>query len=224
MSVHTSSPPHLPQYTPRTSGVSVTVQSAILRIGLSSWSIACLKEYLRKKEDTVVCCSRKPSFLNAKYLSIVISHTHCVARTPRCFSKRNLKQQQQQQQQQKKKPPGTNFACIATSSPCFLPASDSECLSTWPRRRRGQTHRFPFVYVLRTLTWVPSGRKKNHRWHRTCFWEVSSLTRPQRTGDGRVHIKHGHESEIFSQGGRAQCIRRAVWDTEVRPVRLTNGK
>ena len=44
--------------------------------------LARLKEYLRKKEDTVVCCSRKPSFLNAKYLSIVISHTHCVACTP----------------------------------------------------------------------------------------------------------------------------------------------
>ena len=31
-----------------------------------------------------------------------------------------------QVQPEKKKPPGTNFTCVATSSPCFLPASKSE--------------------------------------------------------------------------------------------------
>ena len=123
----------------------------------SSWSIARLKEYLRKKKkDTAVCCSRKLSFLNAKYLSIVILHhlTHCVACTPRYFSKCNLKQT-------KKNPPGTNFAYIATSSPAFCQLPIVSGLSIWPRRRRGQTYRFPNVCELRTLTWDPWGRKEN---------------------------------------------------------------
>ena len=49
---------------------------------------------------------------------------------------------------------------VASSSPCFLPASDSMD-SEWPchlaqRRRRGQC-----VYVLRTLIWEACGRKEN---------------------------------------------------------------
>ena len=129
VSVHTSSPP--------------TVHTAYLRClcdcskcdssGFdldyrnSSWSIARLKEYLRKKEDTVVCCSRKPSLLNAKYLSVVISHTHCVACTPPVLFQ--VQPETKKKKKKKKKPPGTNFACIATSSTSFLPASDSE----WPQ-------------------------------------------------------------------------------------------
>ena len=34
-------------------------------------------------------------------------------------------------------------------------------LSIWPRQRRWQTYRFPYVYVIRTLTWDPCGRKEN---------------------------------------------------------------
>ena len=92
----------------------------------SSWSIARLKEYLRKKENTVVCWSRKPSFLNAEYLSSQCNG-HLAYRTLRCVYTPVLFQVQPETK--KKKPPGTNFACIATSSPCFLPASDSE----WPQ-------------------------------------------------------------------------------------------
>ena len=125
VSVHTASPPTV--HAAYTSGVSVTVQSAIPRALI--WTVSKLKlehrsseRVLEKKEGTVVCCSRKPSFLNTKCLSIVISHTHCVAFTsPMLF--------QVQPETKKEKPPGTNFACIAISFPCFLPDSDSE----WPQ-------------------------------------------------------------------------------------------
>ena len=138
VSVHTSSPP--------------TVHTAYLRClcdcskcdssGFdldsrnSSWSIARLKEYLRKKEDTVVCCSRKPSLLNAKYLSIVISHTHCVSCTPAV-----LFQVQPDHETNKQKE-----SLLAQTSPALKPLPLPFCqlpivsgLSIWPRRRRGQT-------------------------------------------------------------------------------------
>ena len=154
----------------------------------SSWSIARLREYFRRKIGHS-WTARKPSFLNGKRPYIVTSHsTHRVSpvslwqvrlfefgfgflklnlehrlservlekkmRTqstavqesrafwtpsisqsspgihtalrvhPRCSSKCNLKE----------KPPGTNFACVATSSPWFLPGSKSEWRhQIWPK-------------------------------------------------------------------------------------------
>ena len=81
------------------------------------------------------------------------------------------------------------FACIATSSPCILAASDSE----WPphlaqRRWRRQTSRFLSMRQLASYSHLGDMRAKiNHRWHCTCFRELCSLPRFQRTGDGRVH-------------------------------------
>ena len=59
----------------------------------------------------------------------------------------------------------------------------------------------------------PMRVKRKHRWRCTCFREVSSLTRFQRTGDGRVHRLLGTsmKANIFLQGGRAQCIRPCCW-------------
>ena len=225
VSVHTSSPP--------------TVHTAYLRClcdcskcdssGFnldsrnSSWSIARPKEYLRKKEDTVVCCSRKPSLLNAKYLSVVISHTHCVACTPPVLFQ---VQPETKKKKKKKKPPGTNFACIATSSPSFLPASDSE----WPQHLAQTTAGANISLSLRLRASYshlgPMRVKRKHRWHCTCFREVSSLTRFQRTGDGRVHRLLGTsmKAKIFCREDVLNAYDRVVGDAEVRPVSLTNGK
>ena len=154
VSVHTSSPSTV--HTVYTSGVFVTVLSAILQVwvqiletqvGLSLvW-----KSTWKEKEDTVDCRSRKPSFFNAKYLSIVTSHTQCVYK-PSALPSAN------------KKPPGRNFASIGTSSPRFLPASDSE----WPhhlsqRRRRGQTSRFLSMRLRASYSHLGDigGRKEN---------------------------------------------------------------
>ena len=74
------------------SGFSVT--SAIVRVWI--WILetqvgASLvwKSTWEEKEATVDCRSWKPSFLNAKYLSIVTWHTHCMY--TRCSSKCNLR-------------------------------------------------------------------------------------------------------------------------------------
>ena len=187
----------------------------------SSWSIARLKEYLRKKEDTVVCCSRKPSLWNAKYLSVVISHTHCVACTPPV-----LFQVQPETNNNKKKPPGTNFACITTSSPSFLPASVSE----WPQHLAQTTAGANISLSLRLRASYshlgPMRVKRKHRWHCTCFREVSSLTRFQITGDGRVHRLLGTsmKAKICCREDVLNANDRVVGDAEVRPVSLTNGK
>ena len=71
----------------------------------SSWSISLVwKSTWEEKEDTVDCCSRKPSFLNAEYLSIVTSH-------PRCSSKCNL----------------TKKSLLAQTSPALQPLSLAFC-------------------------------------------------------------------------------------------------
>ena len=107
---------------------------------------------------------------------------------------------------------------------CQLPIVSGH--SNWPRRRRGETYRFPFVYVLRTLTWDPVRLKRKHRWHCICFREVSSLTRFQRTGDGRVHRLLGTsmKAKIFCREDVLNAYDRVVGDAEVPPVSLTNGK
>ena len=138
----------------------------------------------------------------------------------RCFSKCNLKQT-------KKK------SLLAQTSPALQPLPLAFCqlpivsgLSIWPRRRWGQTFRFPCVYVLRTLTWDRCGQKKKHRWNCTCFREVSILTWFQRTGDGRVHRLLGTsmKANFFLREDVLTAYDRAVGDAKVRPVSLTNGK
>ena len=161
----------------------------------------------------IIIIKRKPSILNAKYkfkyLSIVTSHTHCVYK-PGALPQCNLKKQ---------KPPGTNFTCVATSSPRFLPASDSE----WPhhlsqRRRRGAN--IALSLNASTCFVLSLGRhrraKRKHRWHCTCFREVSSLPRFQTTGNGRVHKLLGTsmKANFFSGRTGAQCIRPCCWGRE----------
>ena len=223
VSVHTSSPPTVhTAYLRCLCDCSTECDSSGFDLDFrnSSWSIARLKDYLRYKEDTVVCCSRKPSFLHAKCLSIVISHTHCVACTPPV-----LFQVPRPETTTKKKPPGTNFACIATSSPCFLPASDSE----WPKHLAQTTAGANISLSLRLRASYshlgPVRVKRKHRWHCTCFRKVSDLTRFQ-TGDGRVHRLLGTsmKAKIFCREDVLNAYDRAVGDAEVRPVSLTNGK
>ena len=185
----------------------------------SSWSIARLKENLRKKEDTVVCCSRKPSFLNAKYLSIVISHTHCVACAPRCFPSGTWNKKK------KKKPPGKNFACIATSSPCFLPASDSE----WPQDLAQTTvgANRSLSLRLRTLTWDRGGRKENTDGTAPAFGKCLALL-----GFKELVMEESTcrllgtsmTANIFLREDVPIAYDRAIGNAEVRPVSLTNGK
>ena len=140
---------------------------------------------------------------------------------PRCFSKCNMKQKKK-----KKKPPGTNFACIATSSPSFLPASNSE----WPQHLAQTTAGANISLSLRLRASYshlgPMRVKRKHRWHCTCFREVSSLTRFQRTGDGRVHRLSGTsmKAKICCREDVLNADDRVVGDAEVRQVSLTNGK
>ena len=209
VSVHTSSPP--------------TVHTAYLRClcdcskcdssGFdldsrnSSWSIARLKEYLRKKEDR----HSRLLFKKAEPLERQVSLNHHLAYTlrcvyidhPRCFSKCNLKQT-------KKKPPGTNLACIATSSPSFLPASDSE----WPQHLAQTTTGANISLSLRLRASYshlgPMRVKRKYRWHCTCFRKVSSLTRFQRTGDGRVHRLSGTSMKAKFFAGRTCSIHTTV--------------
>ena len=129
----------------------------------SRWSIARLKEYLRKKRGHSRLLFKKAELL--EHQVSLNRHLACTLRcvyTPSAFPTTTTK-----------KPTGTNFAGIATSSPCFLPASDSE----WPQHLAQTTagtnislscfsdgsccYRFPYVYVLRTLTWDPCRRKEN---------------------------------------------------------------
>ena len=151
---------HLPQYTSRILLVSLWlfwVRSFGFGFGFFDTQVGASivwKSTWKEKEDTVDCRSRKPSFLNAKYLSIFTSHTHCMYK-PGALPQCNLKKQ---------KPPGTNFTCVATSSPRFLPASDSE----WPhhlsqRRRRGQTSRFLSMRLRASYSHLGDigGRKEN---------------------------------------------------------------
>ena len=72
----------------------------------------------------------------------------------------------------------------------------------------------------------PMQAKRKHRWHCTCFREVSSLTRFQRTADGRVHRLLGTsmKAKVFLREDVLNAYDRAVGDAEVRPVSLTNGK
>ena len=224
VSVHTSSPPTV--HTAYTSGgvsVTVPVVSAILWVGV--WILETQvglslvwKSTWKEKEDTVDCRSRKPSFLNARYLSIVTSHTHCVYKSG-ALPSANWKNE---------KPSGTYFACVGTSSPRFLPASDSE----WPhhlsqRWRRGQNRAFSqCVYVLRTLTWETSADEKKTPMALHLLLEVSSLPRFQTAGNGSRKspqaFRHEHESELFLEVLNASD--RAVGDAVVRSVSLTNGK
>ena len=70
-----------------------------------------------------------------------------------------------------------------TLFPCFPAASDSE----WPHHLAQTTvgaNITPSLnasYVLPTLTWETfDAGERNHRWHCTCFREVSSLPRLQK--------------------------------------------
>ena len=132
------------------------------------------------------------------------------------------------QPEKKKKSPGTNFACIATSSPSFLPASDSE----WPQHLAQTTSGANISLSLHLRASYshlgPMRVKRKHLWHCTCFQEVpvSSLTRFQRTGDGRVHKLLGTsmKAKICCREDVLNAYDRVVGEAEVRPVSLTNGK
>ena len=129
-------------------------------------------------------------------------HTHCVACTPPVLF-------QVQPETKKKK------SLLAQTSPALQPLPLAFCqlpivsgLSIWPRRRRGQTYRFPYVSVLRTLTWdlCSAGEKSmvNTDGTAPAFGKClafKELVMAEPTGS-----KHEHESENFSQGGRAQRI------------------
>ena len=58
---------------------------------------------------------------------------------------------------------------------------------------------------------APMRAKRKHRWHCTCFREVSSLTLFQKTGDGRVHrlLDTSMIAKIFS--GRTCSMHTTVW-------------
>ena len=102
VSVHTSSPPtvHAAYLRCLLDGSKCDSSGFDLNSRNSSWSIACLKEYLRKKRGlTVVCCSRKPSFLNAKHLSL---NRH-LAYTLRCVYTPMFFQVQPETKKKKKK-------------------------------------------------------------------------------------------------------------------------
>ena len=107
-------------------------------------------------------------------LLIFTSHTHSVYK-PGALPSATWKKQ--------KKPPGTNFACVVTSSPRFLPASDSE----WPHHcichkdDGGGKHR-AFSQCVTTCFVLSLGR------HRRA--EVSSLPRLQTTGSGSRKSRH----------------------------------
>ena len=121
----------------------------------SSWIIARLKEYLKRKRGYSRLPFKKAELLE-RQVSLNLHLAYTLRVQTRCSSKCNLKKQ--------KKPPGTNFACVVTSSPRFLPASDSE----WPdhlsqRRWRGQTSRFLSMRLRASYSHLGDigGRKEN---------------------------------------------------------------
>ena len=209
VSVHTSSPP--------------TVHTAYLRClcdcskcdssGFdldsrnSSWSIARLKEYLRKKRghSRFAVQESRASWTPSISQSSSRIHTALPRVHPRCFSKCNLKQTK------------TKKSLLAQTSPALQPLPLPFCqlpivsgLSIWPRRRRGQAYRFPLRLRASYSHLGPMRVKRKHRWHCTCFREVSSLTRFQRTGDGRVHRLLGTSMKAKIFAGRTCSMHTTV--------------
>ena len=151
-------------YTPRTSGVSVTVQSAILRVLIWTLetqvgaSLVWKSTWEKKSTQSFAVQESRASWTPS--ISQSSSRIHTALRVhPRCFSKCNLKVKQKKKKKR---------SLLAQTSPALQPLPLAFCqlpivsgLSIWPRRRRRQTYRFPYVYVLRTLTWDPCGRKEN---------------------------------------------------------------
>ena len=188
VSVHTSSPPTVHTAYLRFLCDKCDCSTLDLDSWNSSWSISLVwKSTWEEKEDTVDCRSRKPSFLNAEYLSIITSHTHCVYTPPPpppgALPSATWK---------KKKPPGTNFACVATSFPCFLPASKSEWrhhLAQTPKDDGGGKHHAfsQSVYVLRTLTWETCEQKEKTDGTARAFWKCLAFLGFKELADGRVH-------------------------------------
>ena len=171
-------------HTPRISGFSMTSASLDLDSWNSSWSIACLKEYLRRKWG-----HRRLAFKNADLPERQASqslpgihHVDTACAPPVLFPSATWK----------KKPPGTNFACVATSSPCFLPASKIEWrhhLAQTPEDDGGGKHHAfsQCVYVLRTLTWETCGRKKNTDGSAPAFGKCLAFLGFKELADGRVY-------------------------------------
>ena len=197
-------------------------------------SIARLKEYLRRKRghSRLLLPFKKAELperqvsLNC-HLAYTHTHTHTHTHTP-CTPQVLFFVQPE-----KSLLAGTNFVCVATSSPCYLPAFKSEWrhhLAQTPKDDDGGKHHAfsQCVYVLRTLTWETCGRKENTDGTApACFREVSRLSRFQRTGRWKSPqaLRHEHESEHFSQGGCAShAYDRAVGDAELLSASLTNGK
>ena len=185
VSVHTSSPPKV--HTAYTSGgvsVTVPVVSAIRRVrvwnletkvGLSLVWKSTWKE--KKRVQSTVVQESRASWAPGISQSSPRIHTACT--NPVLF---------QVQPEETKKPPGTNFACVGTSSPRFLPASDSE----WPhhlsqRRRWGRTSRFLSMRIRASYSYL--GDIGGHRWHCTCFWKCSAFLgfKQLAMDPGRVH-------------------------------------
>ena len=148
-----------------------------------SWSIARLKEYLRRKRGHSRLLFKKAEFLNAKYLSIVTWHTHCVynpGALPSATWKKSLLAQ-------------TSPALQPLPSPCFLPASESEChhLVQTPKDDGGGKHhafsQWVSVFRDRTLTWETYRPKKNTNGTVPAFGKCLAFLGFKELVDGRVH-------------------------------------
>ena len=75
---------------------------------------------LEKKETTVDCCWRKPTFLNGEFLSIATSHTHCeytFGAFPSAIEKKSLLAQ--------------TSPALQPSSPAFCQRPIRSCLIIW---------------------------------------------------------------------------------------------
>ena len=144
----------------------------------SSWSIARLKEYLRKKRGHSRLLFKKAELLERQVSQALSRHLAYIVHTalrvhPRCLSKCNLKK--------KKKKKKKSF--LAQTSPALQPLPLAFCqlpimsgLIILPRRRRGQTHRFPSLRLRASYSHLgPMRAKRKHRWHCTCFRKCLAL-------------------------------------------------
>ena len=223
VSVHTSSPPTV-HTVYNTSGVSVTVLSAILRVwvwiletqvGLSSERVLEKK----KRIHSIAVQESRASWTSSIFQSSPRIHTAC---TNPVLSGATWKKTK---------------SLLAQTSPELEPLPLAFCqlpmvsdLIICPKDDGGGKHRdfSQCVYVLCTLTWETSAGEKKTPMALHLLSEVSSLPRFQTTGNGSRSslqaFRHEHDSELFLWEEVLDASDRAVGDAEVRSVNLTNGK
>ena len=118
---------------------------------------------------------------------------------------------------------------LAQTSPALQPLPLAFCQlpmvsgrSIWPRRRWGQTFRFPcFVLSLGT----DAGEKKTPMaLHLLSGSVYPYLVSKNWWWKSPQALRHEHESELFLREDVLIAYDRAVGDAKVRPVSLTNGK